>query len=198
MHVGRIRKRLNIENRNSPINMPSQNVYGISELHYSKSLKKEKKKFPGIAYGYNETAPDYLQINYINSRNKHQNFNPHYFNKIHNLDPGENYSKYSNDFNGSIKCFSFNSNSETKKFLDNPIDRRIYEYAPKQRKFNILSGEDQKVVPLSPKSNNYFSNLVELNMFIRKNDQIKKKLSEKRVYRYNDGIKDFLNNNGYI
>lgn len=198
MHVGRVRKRINIENKDSFLNVPTQNVYGRQELKYSRCLRKEKKKFPLIAYGCNETSPDYLKVSNLYNREKHQNFDPNLFPKVTYLNPGENYATKSCDFNGNRRCYEVGPNSETKIFLDNPINRRIYEFAPKPRSFNILSNREVKPIPLSEKTNNYFSNLIELNMFIRKSDKIADELKQKRIYRYSDRVHEYLGENGFV
>ena len=61
LHVGRIRRRINIETETNPINLPLQNVYGVPKETYHEYLRKEKKKFPSCT-GNNPSNPTYEYV----------------------------------------------------------------------------------------------------------------------------------------
>lgn len=202
MHVGRIRRRHNIENSSSYLNNLSFNTYGVEDPGYLQNLRKEKKKFSGI-YGSNESAPDYLKISDKYIREKNQNFVEKDFRIIKYLNPGEYLNSKSFVISPSSKrTFTEVANIETKKFLDNEIPKRSYEFAPKQRDFNIISNRNSKVIPPSKMTNNYFTNLIELNMFIKKQDKEKEYLKQMRDNKYksygNVKIDDYLERHNYV
>jgi hypothetical protein len=75
INVGRIRKRINIESNNNPINYPSKNNYGKVIKSYSDFLMKDKKKFPDF-HGNNVEFPEYLKINYLKDEKLSKEFLP--------------------------------------------------------------------------------------------------------------------------
>ena len=62
MHVGRIRKRINIESKLNPINNPLSNTYGKESKLHSQSQMRNKKFFPLYTSGNNVCAPDYMKL----------------------------------------------------------------------------------------------------------------------------------------
>jgi hypothetical protein len=65
----------NNESDFSPMNDPSQNVYGIEKIRYTDILTKNKKKYPNL-YGNNFNSPDNFQIGYLKDNEIYKNHAP--------------------------------------------------------------------------------------------------------------------------
>ena len=194
LHVGRIRRRINIETDTNPINLPLDNVYGVPIQTYHEYLRKEKKKFPNCT-GNNISNPTYLQISYLNNNKYSLENNPKHGEGLKHFNIKNAINSEEEKPRGR-KRFE-NMGTETSQNLGYFSTKRSYNFLPR-RSYNILSGKDEPPLPEVPSQRGFFSNLAYLNFIIdqdKKNDKI---LQNRKKLGLNDGIYDYLEKNNYV
>ena len=187
INVGRIRKRINIESNNNPINYPCKNNYGKVIKSYSDFLMKDKKKFPDF-HGNNVEFPEYLKINYLKNEKLFKEFLPKNQNglKIINFVPKE--TKTVN----SKKIIAPKNNNEDPIFIPRTYDFKRF------RNYNILSGKPEKIYFNNKPQGNIFARLAYINMFVNENDKNHVLITFNNNHHLNDGVYDYLKENKYI
>lgn len=194
LHVGRIRRRINIETDTNPINLPLDNVYGVPIQTYHEYLKKEKKKFPTCT-GNNIANPTYLQISYLNNSKYSLETKPKH-------GEGLKHFNIKNAIENEVekprgrKRFE-NMGTETSQNLGYFSTKRSYNFFPR-RSYNILSGKDEPPLPEAPSQRGFFSNLAYLNFIIEQDKKNAQLLQKRKKLGLNDGIYDYLEKNNYV
>ncbi len=194
LHVGRIRRRINIETDTNPINLPLDNVYGVPKQTYHEYLRKEKKKFPNCT-GNNISNPTYLQISYLNNNKYSLETQPKHGEGLKHFNIKNAINSEEEKPRGR-KRFE-NMGTETSQNLGFFTTKKSYNFLPR-RSYNILSGKDEPPLPEVPSQRGFFSNLAYLNFIIdqdKKNDKI---LQNRKKLGLNDGIYDYLEKNNYV
>ena len=194
IHVGRIRRRINIETDTNPINLPLDNVYGVPKLTYHEYLRKEKKKFPNCT-GNNIANPTYLQISYLNNNKYSLENNPKHGEGLKHFDI-KSAIKTEVEKPRGRKRFE-NMGTETSQNLGYFSTKKSYNFLPR-RSYNILSGKDEPPLPEIPSQRGFFSNLAYLNFIIEQDKRNDKVLQNRKKFGLNDGIYDYLEKNNYV
>ena len=193
LHVGRIRRRINIETKTNPINLPLQNVYGVPKETYHEYLRKEKKKFPSYT-GNNAANPTYLQISYLKNNQYSDNMKKHGYGLKHFvIKESEDYA----DEKPRGRKYFEKEGKETTQNIGFFSDRKSYNFLPR-REYNIISGKDEPPLDHIPSQRGFFSNLAYLNFVIEKDKKNTEALKMKKNYGLNDGIYDYLEKNNYV
>lgn len=187
INVGRIRKRINIESNNNPINYPCKNNYGKVIKSYSDFLMKEKKKFPDF-HGNNVEFPEYLKINYLKDEKLSKEFLPKNQNGLKKI----KFEPKENKIVNSKKIIAPINNHEDPIFTP-----RTYEFKP-FRSYNILSGKPEKIYFNNKPQGNIFARLAYINMFVNENDKNNVLITYNNNHHLNDGVYDYLKENKYI
>jgi len=189
INVGRIRKRINIESQNNPINYPCKNTYGKVIKSYSDFLMKDKKKFPEF-HGNNVQFPEYLKINHLNDEKLSKEFSPKHNNGLKRI----NFEVKENNRISSKKILNTQNNN---RYEDPIFTPRTYEFK-RFRNYNILSGKPEKVYFNNKPQGNIFSRLAYINLFVNEGDKNNILISYNTNHHLNDGIYDYLKENKYI
>ena len=193
LHVGRIRRRINIETETNPINLPLQNVYGVPKETYHEYLRKEKKKFPSCT-GNNPSNPTYFQISYLKNNQYSDNAKKHGYGLKHFIIKK---SEDSFDEKPRGRKYFEKKNEETSQNLGFFSINKSYDFLPR-RQYNIISGKDEPPFDNIPSQRGFFSNLAYLNFVIEQDKKNDKTLKMRKNYGLNDGIYDYLEKNNYV
>lgn len=191
IHVGRVRKRLNIESKLNPINDPTSNIYDPPFISGTDYYKYRRRKFPDYC-GNNYNAPDYFKVSGLpDTRISYEYRDKHVHQKKGLELPAA--GKSNENIRRGIKCFSDGCNRESKPFTENLGTKSVSI----GRGYDIISTLDEPNIEVPTGSRKYFSYLANLNVFINnwdKNDGALKRKSN----RLNDGIYDYLKTNQYV
>lgn len=213
MHVGRVRKRLNIESTISPINEPLSSVYGKPIENTMDALLKKKKMDVAKKFGNNIEAPDYMMLSNLNLNKLSVDYKNEFpCNRKHiQLYQNRDIFNISPSMSQSIKSlhtYPYNPNTETTNFIfsnfvsvdtsklnsssSNSLMKNINR---KPRDYDIISTNQNDNTKIYTSNGRYFSQVAALNIFIKSNDSMK---IQKRNTRISDGIYEYLQKNNYI
>ena len=187
INVGRIRKRINIESNNNPINYPCKNTYGRVIKSYSDFLMKDKKKFPDF-HGNNVEFPEYLKLNHLKDEKLSKEFLPKNQSGLKKI----NFEVKEKKIVNSKKIIGPNNNNEDPIFIPRTYDFKRF------RNYNILSGKPEKIYFNNKPQGNIFARLAYINMFVNENDKNHVLITFNNNHHLNDGVYDYLKENKYI
>ena len=183
----------NNESDFSPMNDPSQNVYGIEKIRYTDILAKNKKKYPNL-HGNNFNSPDNFQIGYLNDNEIYKNHAPRHIER-RKIFSNLKFTSLSVDKGKRIN----NIKIEKKDKLNNFIHKNIPSFLKKVNNgYNIINHRIDPIDYDRPVQSNYLSKLAEFNLSLQKNEKnfILSKLNNN--HRLNDGIYDYLKEHNYV
>lgn len=197
MHVGRIRKRINIESRLNPINNPLSNIYGKESKLHSQSQMRNKKFFPLYTSGNNICAPDYMKLTHL-PNNQISELHEDKYLHVRKLFPNAyegSLTGHSMEFPKHRKTYVYNSNTESNSGIGCNVASSCNQ---SYKKYNIISGREEDRPSLGESgSEKYFAKLAAWNVLLNKEDEVNRILMNKKKSS-NDGIYDYLVKGKYI
>ena len=198
MHVGRIRKRINIESKLNPINNPLSNIYGKESKLHSQSQMRNKKFFPLHTSGNNICAPDYMKLTNLPNNQiseLHKDKYAHIRKQFENVHEQGSLKGHSMEFPKPRKTFVYNSNTESNSGIGCNVASACSQ---SYKKYNIISGHEEEIPRIGESgSEKYFAKLAAWNVLVNKQDEISRILANKKKSS-NDGIYDYLVKGKYI
>ncbi len=183
----------NNESDFSPINDPSQNVYGIEKIRYTDILTKNKKKYPNF-HGNNFNSPDNFQINYLNNNEIYKNHAPRHTER-RKIFSNLKFTSLSLDKGKKIN----NVKIEIKDKLNNFTHKNIPSFLKKYNNgYNIINHRTNPIDFDKPVQCKYLSKLAELNLSYQNKEKNWILSNLNNNHRLNDGIYDFLKEHNYV
>ena len=183
----------NNESDFSPMNDPSQNVYGIEKIRYTDILAKNKKKYPNL-HGNNFNSPDNFQIGYLNDNEIYKYHAPRHI-KRRKIFSNLKFTSASVDKGKRIN----NIKIEKKDKLNNFIHKNVPSFLKRVNNgYNIIN---HRMVPIDydkPVQSKYLSKLAEFNLSIQKKEKYLILSNLNNNHRLNDGIYDYLKEHNYV
>ena len=183
----------NNESDFSPINDPSQNVYGVEKIYYTDILAKNKKKYPNL-HGNNFNSPDNFQIDYLNDNEIYKNHAPKHTER-RKIFSNLKFTSLSVDKGKRIN----NIKIEKKDKLNNFIHKNVPSFLKRVNNgYNIIN---HRMVPIDydkPVQSKYLSKLAEFNLSIQKKEKNWILSNLNNNHRLNDGIYDYLKEHNYV
>ena len=183
----------NNESDFSPMNDPSQNVYGIEKIRYTDILAKNKKKYPNL-HGNNFNSPDNFQIGYLNDNEIYKNHAPRHIER-RKIFSNLKFTSLSVDKGKRIN----NIKIEKKDKLNNFIHKNVPSFLKKVNNgYNIINHRMDPIDYDRPVQSKYLSKLAEFNLSLQNKEKnfILSKLNNN--HRLNDGIYDYLKEHNYV
>ena len=183
----------NNESDFSPMNDPSQNVYGVEKIRYTDILAKNKKKYPNF-HGNNFNSPDNFQIGYLNDNEIYKNHAPRHIER-RKIFSNLKFTSASVDKGKRIN----NIKIEKKDKLNNFIHKNVPSFLKRVNNgYNIIN---HRMVPIDydkPVQSKYLSKLAEFNLSIQKKEKNWILSNLNNNHRLNDGIYDYLKEHNYV